>query len=547
MKSRVLCIALLAVFLAAGAGRAWAGPPAAVPTFECVGLYWSPGSGADGVECTAHYRAKGDREWREALPLWFDARNREYRGSIVHLQPGTEYEIRLALKGTQTAETLVTRTWREQFPITRTVRLPAASSQTYVVEKGGTPEGYVLYTTPADSPAVIDVNNGSDCCLRVKASYVIIRGLTLKGARVDGIRIDSGVHDVVIERCDISGWGRVRDDGWGFDYDAGIRAGNWRENDLRRLIIQRNRIHDPRSNSNDWSQTREFAKSNHPQGPQGIVWFDTPGNHVIRYNEVTSDEQHRFNDGMGGGTNFGLVGFPGPDSDVYGNVVTNVCDDALEMEGGGCNVRVWGNYLDQTFVGIAVTAVTRGPIYLFRNVLGMTRTHETPGGGVLGKLGDKPPGPGRQYWFHNTALPGGTKHGLTSYGGPYTRCVSYNNILSNILNKGDNPDNVFDYDVVYGARVPPNPGVEAHGSKERPIFAAGHGGINRAGRYALAPASPGYDKGVRIPNFNDGFQGAGPDVGAHEAGTPPMEFGVDAHLTGKPAARIDGSGVENHQ
>jgi len=29
-----------------------------------------------------------------------------------------------------------------------------------------------------------------------------------------------------------------------------------------------------------------------------------------------------------------------------------------------------------------------------------------------------------------------------------------------------------------------------------------------------------------IPNFNDGFTGAGPDMGAHEAGTPRMRFGA---------------------
>jgi hypothetical protein len=44
--------------------------------------------------------------------------------------------------------------------------------------------------------------------------------------------------------------------------------------------------------------------------------------------------------------------------------------------------------------------------------------------------------------------------------------------------------------------------------------------------YQLAPNSPGYDRGARIPNFNDGFTGAAPDMGAHEAGTPAMKLGV---------------------
>jgi hypothetical protein len=32
--------------------------------------------------------------------------------------------------------------------------------------------------------------------------------------------------------------------------------------------------------------------------------------------------------------------------------------------------------------------------------------------------------------------------------------------------------------------------------------------------YTLSDSSPGLDKDIRIPNFNDGFLGAGPDQGA---------------------------------
>src|SRR6185295_13359137 len=46
--------------------------------------------------------------------------------------------------------------------------------------------------------------------------------------------------------------------------------------------------------------------------------------------------------------------------------------------------------------------------------------------------------------------------------------------------------------------------------------------------YALAAGTPGFDGAVRIPNFNDAFVGAGPDVGAAEAGAPAMKFGLAA-------------------
>jgi hypothetical protein len=62
-----------------------------------------------------------------------------------------------------------------------------------------------------------------------------------------------------------------------------------------------------------------------------------------------------------------------------------------------------------------------------------------------------------------------------------------------------------------------------------PIYAPGNGWVSEAnGQYQLASNSPGYDAGVPIPNFNDTYSGAAPDVGAHEAGTAAMKFGLAA-------------------
>jgi hypothetical protein len=69
-------------------------------------------------------------------------------------------------------------------------------------------------------------------------------------------------------------------------------------------------------------------------------------------------------------------------------------------------------------------------------------------------------------------------------------------------------------------------GGEAHGIVGTPIYQSGNGWSSEAnGMYQLAPNSPGYDAGVVLPNFNDGFTGTGPDMGAHEAGAPAMKFG----------------------
>ena len=47
--------------------------------------------------------------------------------------------------------------------------------------------------------------------ITVNASYVIVRGFTLKNAQQHGILIDKNQHDVIIEDNDISNWGRTRD------------------------------------------------------------------------------------------------------------------------------------------------------------------------------------------------------------------------------------------------------------------------------------------------------------------------------------------------
>jgi hypothetical protein len=80
----IMCLSLLTGLYLVPALRA--GPvaqPIAVPIFECIGLCWkAPGGTADEV-CQASYRPAGSANWKEALPLWFDGRNRECRGSIV--------------------------------------------------------------------------------------------------------------------------------------------------------------------------------------------------------------------------------------------------------------------------------------------------------------------------------------------------------------------------------------------------------------------------------------------------------------------------------
>ena len=146
--------------------------PRAVPTFECVRLYWKAPDGATDKVCEVSYRAPGDKQGRPALPLWFDPRNGEYRGSIVHLRPGATYAIALRLKGTSTRASLRARTWSEAFPVRKTVALPAHSSETLTITESGSPEGYVLYAPAAKSAAA---RAASDTIPRVRRAFAFLR------------------------------------------------------------------------------------------------------------------------------------------------------------------------------------------------------------------------------------------------------------------------------------------------------------------------------------------------------------------------------------
>jgi len=532
--------------------------PTAVATFECLSLYWSPAEGATDVVCETRYRVRGSADWEPALPLWFDTNRSEYRGSIVGLVPGKSYEIKLDLQGAGTTVRLAAKTWPANFPIAKNIVLPKMASETLVIDVGGRADGYVLYTGPEGGDAVIDVVGKAEYCVQVKAPYIIIRGLVLKNAGTHGVFLDSGSHDVVVEKCDISGWGRIAPDGlaagklWGHEMDGGIRT---KGPENCRIVVQRNRIHDPRSAANNWSELRatppydKDSKGHHPNGPEGIVFMDSDGNNVIRYNEVWSDDEHCFNDGISGAWNGSTRGFPGKDSDVYGNTVQNVWDDALEIDGGGCNVRIWGNYLDTFYCGISVAPATLGPIYLFRNVFGLSRT-ETGRRNVGFKMGDLTgKGVGKKYMFHNTVLQPSSRGcytALSSCGsGIVIKLTSRNNLFDEENNTPlsiedlKSPDNNLDYDFCNG-RVKQG-GVEAHGILTGSlVYAAGsgpesvklvHTGTDPIkGMFQLAASSPGYQAAIALPNFNTQY--AKPDMGAHQAGTAAMEFGVNAYCKG---------------
>ncbi len=521
----------------------------AVPTFECVGLYWKPGDTAGGA-AQVRFRPQNDSTWREAYPLWYAERDGEFRGSLVYLQSGTTYEIELtAPSGKKALLTVTTRS--EQFPIGKTTHLTGGESdQPLRIMESGTADAWHLVTPAPGTKAVIDVFNLHDNCVEVAANYVIIRGLELKNAGQSAVLIRKGVQNVVVEDCHITGWGRVGGARvWGIFYgsDSAIYA----QTGAGGLVLQRNLIEYPRSGSNDW-------ESGHPDGPQGITLLDSSGGNIIRYNEIRSTEDHGYNDGIGGGSNFSFQGSPNRDSDIYGNIITNCWDDAIESEGANMNVRIWGNYIDKTFVFVATAATSKGPLYVYRNVFATSRiSHQDSSGGTIIKTagvkrtlavdGTEVPGDwGRRHIFHNTALqPQGALNVFSDHG--ICNAVSRNNIFRvrghvYPAPAREGPPNDFRGDLTGGylaggfvrSLFVPSERREWFLAATVPAIKWGKVEYSRGGKNftitdpVVQAPNPALDQGARLPGFNDDYQGAAPDIGAFENGNPPLRFGREA-------------------
>jgi len=342
--------------------------------------------------------------------------------------------------------------------------------------------------------------------------------------------------------------------GWGCSLSSGhitTDSGVYAEAGAGGLVIQRNLIQHPRSGSNDW-------ESGHPDGPQGISLINSSGGNVIRYNEIRSTEDHGYDDGIGGGSNFSFEGSPNRDSDIYGNIITNCWDDAIESEGANMNVRIWGNYIDKTFVFVASASTSMGPLYIYRNVFASSRiSHQDPSGGTIFKTGgvgrtltvngEQVPGDrGRRFIFHNTALqPNGALDVFSGHG--ICNAVSRNNIFyvrGRVYPSAEKegPANDFKNDLTGGylaggfvrSMFVSSDRMEWFLSASVPRIKWGKVEYSRSGRdFAItdpvveAP-NPAIDKGARLPGFNDDFQGAAPDIGAFENGNGPLRFGREA-------------------
>ncbi len=581
---------LFTTFTCLGSQQAYAKPPTGVSTFHSISIYWTPNSIDSSKKVLVKYKITGTGQWYQGFPMSYSHianagthQKSLYRGSIVNLTPNTSYDISLTQEGENGESANFTQiTLSEKFPGKNVLSLTANRKTPIQISESGTPDNYKIYD---GNNFTLDLGLNYPDAITVNANYIIIRNFNIKNTTDNGIKINGLIHHIVIEGCDISKWGSRNDGSWTYnngtpnDPSDDISGKNqtdktnfgkpnqsaiyvyntWEGPAASNLVIQRNKIHHPNYDTNNWNEPYgspyNHDKGMHPNGPGAIFFLNSGGNNIIRFNEIYSDEEHFFNDGIGGGVNTSFLGYPGSDSDIYGNYVSFCQDDAFEMEGGVVNVRVWNNFVENTLQGIANACVKIGPLYVWRNIYGKGTT--VVGGGrsslygiKMGYSGGIKNATGDQYFFNNTYLQPNDE----GYGGFGTtgsndsnrgilHITSRNNIIQarssaqQAISRGeDNIDNDFDYDLISTPKSSFPEGQELHGISGLPIYVDGWGFKGTAGNsalsgvYGLNTDSPGKDAAEIINNFSDIYLGKGPDVGAHENLSDPISFGIKANF-----------------
>ncbi len=534
-----------------------------------LGVRW-PVIGDKNLNATiaVAYRKTGTDAWAEAYPLFRTFNDRVspdnvvrdghlFAGSIVDLAPGTEYDVRLTLSdpdGGSTAQTLRLRT-------ASVPRLPATMQRRYVTPLGqgqaaggsgtqGDPfrglraalqraqPGDMLTLasgTYADGPFVAATSGTSD-------RPIVIQGQADGSAVLDGrgaevvLDVSNRAH-IWVDRLTFRGGGELMR----AHLASHIVATRSTFNMVRLGFNSRNAIYR--------ESTGIYIADNVFTGP--VTWPRSKGIEQIYAVTVTGSGHvvaHNLIQNVGDGVHNGDIGRLSA-SDIHNNDIDVCTDDGVEADYSDTNVRVYRNRITNCFSGISTQPAHGGPVYIFRNLmLNMQYTpiklHNDTAGALI---------------FHNTSVKSGLPFNISIDGETVRDTITRNNLFvgtaSPALNStGKMSRTDFDSD---GYEWPPRGSFARWNGKDYPSTTSARGsgalysdrgaysmGPHRtfAGSFAapqsherrldraahdprLGPASRAIDRGAKLPNFNDRFAGAAPDLGCCELGDELPLFG----------------------
>ena len=470
MRARILCsfLAAAAAALAQNAtttGRFFVDHP----TLLNLGFEWAIAGDANrNATVLVQYRAAGEREWRNALPLVRIGGERVFRerehldytvpdgfaGSILNLQPGTEYECRFRLTDpdgvtgqAEQAVTVRTRTEPEAYKGGRTLHVyppdykgdriePSFTGILQAYYGAGMGDWSVVWERRAQPGDTLLVHAGLYRPERLNyvdplmAPFDGSMSLTLKGtpekpitikAAGDGEVIFDGdgnhrLFDVMASRYHIFDGLTIR------NTDVAIFAGQKEVTGAVGLTVKNCRFEQvgfgvwtEYAGSSDFYIADNLFLGREDRmrliGWTGPLWASVGPygshqlksyyavkvygqGHVIAHNAVAY-----FHDGIAIST----YGTPESDPerrasaiDIYNNDIHVSNDDFIETDGGVHNIRVFNNRgINAAQGGYSSQPVFGGPAYFYRNILYHVPT------GVAFKFSSKPAG---LFVWHNTII-----------------------------------------------------------------------------------------------------------------------------------------------
>ena len=435
------------------------------PTLICLGFEWSiDGDDNRNAAVEVRYRKKGTTAWREALPL-LRLQNEEaggdlvpeyvvpnmFAGSILDLEPDTEYECKLKMLDPDGVEgnkekTVTVRTRPEPKPsaggrilhsypagykgskekpfftglksaystaepgdiILVHAGVYQSDRNTYLgylrsgvgsnvlgttrLTESGIPEKPIAIKGAGDGEVIFDGNACSILFDVMGANYLYFEGLTFRNADVaiqTGLRDIAGSSGLTVKRCRFE---NVCMAIWG-TYQASKNyyiADNVLIGRFNPKILMGNI-------GTDYVPYKTLPgfppKINGPNGSYYGITVAGQG-HVICYNDVEN-----FWDGtcvdQGGRLSFpGKPGGPHASIDFYNNYYCNIYDNPVEFDTGTHNIRFMRNLcLNSGHAALSCQPIYGGPGYFIRNIV-----YHAPDRGAI-KMYDRPAG---VILYHNT-------------------------------------------------------------------------------------------------------------------------------------------------
>lgn len=535
-------------------------------TYHSISLRWPVrGDANETAKVTVRYRRADQQNWNEGYPLFRPRPDRMsedrivsagwlFAGSIVDLEPGEDYVVRLTLTdadGVEAGGSSQGEVTRDVEVSTRSEPLEATPVRTLFVAPGNGAAGDGSAARPFKGLAA------AEAAARPGDLLVLLPGLYQ-------------VSDFKISRSGEQGRPIVYQgregailDGGGAELllDAGKTQHRWFEGLVFRnadrllsadyashLLVRRNRFEFSKYGvTSRWASYAESQNNSVLDNVfQGVTqWPRSKGIEETYAVELTGSGHvvaHNLFRNVGDAVHNGERGRMSA-SDVYGNEIVTCTDDGIETDYSDTNVRVYRNRITNCFAAISGQPVHGGPVYVFRNVLYNTqytpfKLHNHTSGLLL---------------FHNTSVRAGIPFNIQPGRETVSNVVTRNNIFVGtrspaLRSTGHMIDTDFDSDgYAWGIgagdfAVWNNKRYRSFGDAKRskklyrtkgaislythrtfekgflPPKAFQTEYLASKNLPLLKAKSQAVDRGEVIPNFNDGFAGKAPDLGCCEQG-----------------------------